>query len=52
MSKQLSFSATLSVVAMAALAFGMMLSGPERVDAVGDGAATAHGSLIGVLVQA
>ena len=50
MSKQLTLSATLSALAMAALAFGTLLTGP----ASGSGAsraATAHGSLVKVLIR-
>ncbi len=49
MSKQLTLSATLSVLAMAALAFGTLITAPES----GNGAqraATAHGSLVRVML--
>jgi hypothetical protein len=48
MSNQLAISATLSALAMAALCLALGLAAP-----VGDGArgATAHGSLIGVLLR-
>lgn len=52
MSKQLILSATLSVLAMAALALGTALTAPERGGSASDGAATAHGSLVKVLIQA
>lgn len=48
MSKQLTLSATLSVLAMAALAFGTLIASPART---ADGApATAHGSLVRVML--
>lgn len=50
MSKQLTLSTTLSVLAMAALVFGTALGGPERGSSA-DGA-TAHRSLVQVLVRA
>ena len=49
MSKQLTLSATLSVLAMAAMAFVMGFGGPESGDARG---ATAHGSIVSVLLRA
>lgn len=51
MSKQLTLSATLAVLAMAALAFGTLIT-TDRSGSAGDGAATAHGSLVKVLVRA
>lgn len=51
MSKQLTLSATLSVLAMAALAFGTAIGGHER-GGTADRAATDHGSLVKVLVRA
>lgn len=48
MSKQLTISATLSVLAMAALALGTLLTSPERSGSAGNGTATAHGSLVRV----
>ena len=48
MSKQLTLSAVLSVFAMAALALAMQLSAPEG----GSRKATAHGSLVSVLLGA
>ncbi len=48
MSKQLTLSATLSTLAMAALALVMTLDGPEQ----GSRPAAAHGSLVGVLLKA
>ncbi len=51
MSKQLTLSATLSVLAMTALALGTVLAEPVRGESAGNGAATAHGSLIGMLVR-
>ncbi len=51
MSKQLTLSATLSVLAMAALAFSTVLATPERDGPANDGAATAHGSLAMALVR-
>jgi len=50
MSKQLTLSATLSLLAMAAFAFGTLLPAPERGDSASDGPATAHGSLIQVVL--
>jgi hypothetical protein len=50
MSKQLTFSATLSVLAMAALALGTMLPSSPGGGSAG-GAATAHGSVIKVLLR-
>lgn len=50
MSKQLTLSATLSVLAMAAFALGTLLAAPERGGSAGDGAATAHGSLVQVML--
>ena len=50
MSKQLTLSATLSAVAMAAVAFGTLLAAPERSGSAGNGAATAHGSLVRVML--
>ena len=49
MSKQLTFSATLSVLAMAAMAFVMGFGAPESGGARG---ATAHGSIVSVLFSA
>lgn len=51
MSKQLTLSATLSVLATAALALGTLLGASERGGSASDGAATAHGSLIKVLAR-
>lgn len=48
MSKQLTLSAALSVFAMAAMALAMQVSVPER----GSHKATAHGSLVSVLLGA
>ena len=48
MSKQLTLSATLSVLAMAAMALVMTLGGPESGGARG---ATAHGSIVSVLIS-
>ena len=50
MSKQLTFSATLSVLAMAAMALVMSFGGPEGGS--GSHAATAHGSIVSVLLRA
>ncbi len=50
MSKQLTLSATLSVIAMTALAFGTLLASPASGS--GSHAATAHGSLVKVLIRA
>lgn len=50
MSKQLTLSATLSVLAMAALALTMTFAQPSGGGASRD--ATAQGSLIGVLLRA
>ena len=50
MSKQLTFSATLSVLAMAALAFAMSFDGAEGGSGIH--AATSHGSVLSVLLQA
>ena len=51
MSKQLSLSATMSAVAMAALAFGILLAAPTGGSSA-DRAATAHGSLVRVMLAA
>lgn len=48
MSKQLTLSAALSVFAMAAMALVMQVSAPES----GSHKATAHGSIVGVLLGA
>ncbi len=48
MSKQLILSAAVSVLAMATLAFGTAFTGGSHADR----AATAHGSLVQVLVRA
>lgn len=48
MSKQLTFSATLSVLAMAAMALLMSAGAPESGGARG---ATAHGSIVSVLIS-
>ena len=50
MSKQLTFSATLSTIAMTAMAFAMCLGGPGEAD--GARAAIAHGSIVSVLLRA
>jgi hypothetical protein len=50
MSKQLTLSATFSVLAMAAFALVTTISALERGDAASDGAATAHGSLLQVVL--
>ena len=50
MSKRLTLSATLSVLAMAGLALGTALSGPERGGSA-DRSATEYGLLIQVLVR-
>ena len=50
MSTQLSFSATLSVLAMAALALVMSFGEPEGGS--GARAPTAHGSVVSVLLRA
>lgn len=50
MSKQLTLSATLSVIAMTALAFGTLLASPASGGE--SHAATAHGSLVKVLIRA
>ena len=48
MSKQLTLSATLSVLAMAAMALVTTLGGPESGSTRG---ATAHGSIVSVLLR-
>ncbi len=52
MSKQLTLSAALSVLAMAALAFGTLVTSPDEGGGSAHRATTAHGSLVKVLVQA
>ena len=49
MSKQLTFSATLSSLAMAAMALVMSFEGPEGGS--GAHAPTAHGSIVSVLLR-
>lgn len=51
MSKQLTLSAALSVLAMTALALSSAFIAPEHDSKKGDGAATARGSLVQVLVK-
>jgi hypothetical protein len=50
MSKQLTLSATLSVLALAAVAFGTLATAPASGSGA-DRAATAHGSLVQVMLS-